>query len=450
MPTYTGNNQANIINGSGFADLIDGRGGSDLIDGGGGDDLIHGGDGADTIRGGEGNDQIFGDNGNDLIFGGLGNDILNGGSGNDTVSFDGNANAAGFRGAIVDLTAGTAIGGEGNDTLQNFENVSGSNFADQIKGSAGNNVLYGNGGNDSFTATLGIDTIDGGSGIDSVSFAGMGAVTANLALGTYRVNNANRGTMTGIEHLTGSANADVLTGNSGANTLDGRNGADIIAGGLGNDSLWGGGGSDRLIADGGDDILTGNYSFDGFVDHAADIFQIGANAGSVTISDFERGIDKLDLTAFGFDANGVSAYWSGSAVQSGFNTVLTLTGQNSEIVTICLQGVVEGHLLAPSDMINGSSSLIASPPAYPINGGNATPDVFVIDPLNGDVTIQHFENGLDKLDITLLMQQGWDGYLATATDGSAVLEFSNGSGDAFNVTLQGVDTALIDQSDYIF
>ena len=121
------------------------------------------------------------------------------------------------------------------------------------------------------------------------------------------------GIMINIEHLTGGAGNDILTGNAGLNKIDGGAGSDILAGGLGNDQMWAGAGSDRLIADGGNDELSGNYSFQGYGDNASDIFDIRTSAGTVTITDFEIGVDKLDFTDFNL---GNSSYWTGSAVQS--------------------------------------------------------------------------------------------------------------------------------------
>lgn len=426
MANINGTNGANNINGTALADRIDAKGGHD------------------TISAGAGNDTIYGGNGNDLISGGTGNDLIDGGAGIDTASYAGAAGAV-----TVNLGTGAASGADGIDTLVSIENVTGSNWADLITGSAGANFLSGGGGSDTFFVSGGIDTIDGGLGNDAIDFAGAANVTASLAAGTYG-HAGGSGSFTGIEHLIGGANGDMLTGNAGANKLDGKGGADTMAGGQGDDQLWGGGGSDRLVADGGNDYLVGDYAmFDGFVDNAADTFVIATSAGHVTVSDFNLGVDKLDLTHFGFDQNGNSPYWSGSAAQQGFDTVLTLSGQNGETVTITLQGVVEGHLLTTADMIGGSASLIAPPPVYPVNGGNGLADTFVIDPNNGNVVIDHFENGLDLLDISGFVNNGWGGFLSNLPDGSAVLEFTDGQGHDFTVTLPGFHYAYVDASDFI-
>ena len=426
MANINGTNGANNLNGTANADRIDAKGGHD------------------TVTAGAGNDTIYGGNGNDLINGGTGNDLIDGGTGIDTASY---ATASGA--VTINLGAGTASGADGIDTLISIENVIGSSWIDNITGSAGANFLSGGGGSDVFFVSGGVDTIDGGTGNDAIDFAGASGVSASLASGTYSFTGGS-GSMTSVEHLIGGGNADVLSGDAGANKLDGKGGADTMAGGQGADSLWGGGGSDRLVADGGNDYLVGDYGmFEAPVDNAADTFVIATSSGQITVADFNPGVDKLDLTHFGFGTNGQSAYWTGSAVQSGFDTVLTLNGQNGEVVSITLQGVVEGHLLTTGDMIGGSASLIPPPPTYPINGGNGLADTFVIDPNNGNVVISNFENGLDLLDVSGFINNGWGGYLSNLPDGSAVLEFTDGLGNDFTVTLPGFHYAYVDASDFI-
>ena len=89
-----------------------------------------------------------------------------------------------------------------------------------ISGNAGNNIL------------------DGGAGIDTVSYASAAAaVTVNLA-STVAQNTVGAGTDTllNFENLTGSNFNDTLTGNAGNNVLNGGAGADHLIGGLGNDT----------------------------------------------------------------------------------------------------------------------------------------------------------------------------------------------------------------------
>jgi Ca2+-binding RTX toxin-like protein len=69
----------------------------------------------------------------------------------------------------VDLRAGTM----GASTAENFENVIGTTFADQIKGDGQANVISGLGGDDTIRGRSGDDTLVGGKGNDTV-FGGRG------------------------------------------------------------------------------------------------------------------------------------------------------------------------------------------------------------------------------------------------------------------------------------
>lgn len=473
--TLKGNAANNNIQGGLGADLLIATAGTDVLNGGAGVDtasfaafasgvvasLTSGSysstSGAgqlvslESLIGSAFNDTLTGDGAANTINGGLGSDIMDGGAGVDTLSYAG-VQSHNFidlnSGVVTQQWLGQTVG---VDSVSNFENVTGGDNYDQITGSAANNVINGGGSSDVLIASLGIDYLDGGTGAnDTVEFQNVGAVVADLSTGTYTIDANNRGTLANIDHLKGGVMNDTLTGDGARNYLSGAAGDDVLAGGLGHDELWGGAGADRLIADGGNDLLVGNYDrVDGYGDAAADVFEIRTNAGNVTVSDFDIGVDKIDLTAFGFDQNGYSAYWSGAAVVDGVDTVLTLSGSNSEVVTIRLQGVAEGNGLSISDFVGGSGSLVPTP-QYPINGGDGIYTLTQITPAGGDRIIYGFENGLDQLDITQLMQTGWDGFLETAEDGDAKLHFFDGQGGDFSVTLDGVSIAQIDASDYIF
>jgi len=486
--TLKGNAGANTLQGAAGNDLLIATAGADVLDGGADIDTVNfsglsginaslasgtyssaGGTGAligiENIVGTAAADVITGDGANNVINGGAGNDALNGGAGLDTLSFEG---SAAFTYVNVDLSAGTAkqytnAGATvGIDTVSNFENVVGTAYNDTIKGTAGANQIFAGDGTDTLLATGGVDHLDGGAGaFDAVNFSGLGAVSASLTTNAYSIDANTFGTMANIEHLVGGASNDELTGNSGANKLNGEAGADTLRGGLGNDELWGGPGSDVLIADGGDDYVVGNWSMlSGFYDAAADIFEIRTTAGQATVADFQIGVDKLDLTAFGFDANGVSANWTGSASSDNTNTQLTLTHTNGQIVKILLNGVAAGEGFSMADMIGGSSSLIQANP-YPINGGNGLADTFVV--VNGGVmttggvsaTLLGFENGLDKVDLSFLQSPSpnnaaWDAQLFTNSGGEVVLHFDDSAGATFDLTIVGVTLAQWDQSDIVF
>lgn len=483
-------NIENVL-GSSFNDTIKGNGFNNRLDGGDGNDTFIASLGSDIIRGDAGidlisfaqlgaasivnlatgtytagtatgtlnsvenvtgsalDDTITGNAADNVIDGGLGSDILNGGAGIDTLKITANTSAPYNQGAFVNLTAGTSISYGQNDTISNFENVIGSDSSDYITGNAGNNIIHGGGATDTIYATMGVDHYDGDTGAnDAVYFTNQAGVTASLATGTYMFDANNHGTMANIDHLIGGSNNDTLVGDAANNRLDGDAGADVLQGGLGNDQLFGAAGSDRLIADGGNDELTGNYGIFDYGDDASDTFEVRTTAGNITIHDFEKGVDKLDLTDFNL---GSSTYWTASGAQTSLTEVtLTLTGQGQEVVNILLRGISDGYNLSLNDMIGGTAAIIPPPPP-PVVGGNGLADIFVILPqVTGCITISGFEDGLDLLDLTFLNQPNWDAAQGAASDGSVLLDFWNyASGDRFQVNLEGVGFGLIDQNDVI-
>jgi Ca2+-binding RTX toxin-like protein len=155
---------------------------------------------------------------NNTITGNAGNNILNGGLGVDTVSY---ATAT----AAVAVNLGSTLAqntvGAGTDTLTGFENLTGSNFNDTLTGNTGANVL------------------NGGLGIDTVSYAAATAAVAVNLSSTLAQNTVGAGTdtLSGFENLTGSNFNDTLTGNASNNVLNGGLSADTMLG-LGSNDVY--------------------------------------------------------------------------------------------------------------------------------------------------------------------------------------------------------------------
>ena len=133
-------------------------------------------------------------------------------------------------GVTVSLAAGTGSGGDAaGDTLSGIENLTGSAQADTLTGDGNANTLDGGGGDDTLNGGAGGDTLIGGSGSDTASYAASGAgVTVNLGAGTASGGDAAGDTLSGIENLIGSAQADTLTGDGGDNVLEGGAGGDTL------------------------------------------------------------------------------------------------------------------------------------------------------------------------------------------------------------------------------
>lgn len=210
------------INGTGNAlrNFITGNGANNIIDGGAGADSMSGGDGSDTYYVDNVDDSVIETNsdsvtggvdsvysslatytlgshvenlyinttaaangtGNGLenvIYAGDGNNVLDGRAGIDTVSY---ANASAAVSVTLSTSAQQNTGGSGLDTLKNFENLTGSSFADALTGNsaanvlnggAGNDTLNGGGGDDILIGGLGTDTLNGGTGADTYVFSSL-------------------------------------------------------------------------------------------------------------------------------------------------------------------------------------------------------------------------------------------------------------------------------------
>lgn len=301
----TGGANGDTIRSDSGNDVLDGSGGNDSLTGGSGEDFIIGGDGNDRIFGEDEQDRLQGHAGDDYLLGGAGNDTVNGGTGDDTV-----------------------IGGSGDDLLFGLAG------RDELTGGNGNDTLFGGEGDDRFFAQAGDDVVHGGTGSNTVHLGAgndqfFGALTGNDTV--YSI--------VGHDTLFGGGGDDVLWGQLGHDVIDGGDGNDQIQGGVGHDNLGGGAGndvfdagpgwdtidgglgSDTLIGGRGNDLLTGGAG--------ADTFVFNARGGWDTLTDFERGIDTIEITydAANFAQLGVSQngsdtviwYGSGGIILDDFN-----------------------------------------------------------------------------------------------------------------------------------
>jgi Ca2+-binding RTX toxin-like protein len=387
--------------GSNFADSIAGTAGDDWIDGGEGADTINAAGGNDTISyasatggrtvvlntsssdgkvlsnfenilGSSFGDVLSGDGNNNIIEGGLGNDILNGAGGIDTVSYSLSTAAVSINisaSTVIGVVANAATGGAGNDTLSNFEDITGSAFSDILIGDGNANVINGGDGNDLLMGGAGADTLNGGNGTDTASYANALSAIAVTINGAGTLGDANGDTLSGIENLVGSDFDDVLTGDSGNNMIVGGAGNDVINGVGGVDTIsyltaaaavsvnlsnagvnaTGGAGNDTLtnfeniIGSNLNDILTG--------DGASNTIEGGL--GNDTLD----GNGGLDTVSYENASGGVSVNISGVAV--------------SGIVANTSSGSAGNDLLSNFENITGSTfndTLIGSSAANTIDG----------------------------------------------------------------------------------
>lgn len=258
----------------GHHDVIDGFGGNDFLFGRAGNDTLRGGDGDDTLVGGSGNDTLSGGGGNDTFIFESGTDAISGGSGTDELQFRDVDIQSGFLGSLS-----FAILPESSPI-----------FYDALSG----DVLAG-------------ETV-------------LGRISQLSSIESIRMTNNN----------------DTLNDNNTGRTLKGDGGDDIIHGNGGNDTIFGGSGSDTITGDDGNDIIIGGTGLDTMTGGAGEDtfrFDTGIDARMVrsgnfilpgdTITDFETGIDQIDLTRM--DAN------SDAGGNQAFRLVQQFTGQAGEL-----------------------------------------------------------------------------------------------------------------------
>jgi len=282
--------------------------------------------------------------GDDVLVGGDGADTLNGGDGVDLADYSG-ATA----GLTVDIAYTRASTGEAaGDFMIDMENLTGSAFDDNLRGTHDANVIDGGGGGDIVYArggddtvmggagsdTLvaqdgddvlvggdGADTLNGGNGVDLADYSGATAeVTVDMAYTRANTGEAAGDFMIDMENLTGSAFDDDLRGTDGANVIDGGDGGDLIRGRAGDDTLIGGAGDDMLRGDAG-----------------ADTFVFATGAGADVVMDFEDDVDILQFDA-SLVAGGTAQDFVDTYADDSTGTVVIDIGNGN---TVTLWGITD-------------------------------------------------------------------------------------------------------------
>ncbi|MEM1401083.1 MAG: calcium-binding protein, partial [Pseudomonadota bacterium] len=109
---------------------------------------------------------------------------------------------------------------------------------------------------------------------------------ANTLAGTGGIDNMHGAK--GNDLMQAAGGNDYVFGEGGHDTLEGGAGDDWLEGGSSNDMMDGGLGNDTLVASRGKDELTGGAD--------ADVFLFKDTIRKATITDFEDGIDLIDLS----------------------------------------------------------------------------------------------------------------------------------------------------------
>ena len=342
--TLSGLDSEDLLIGTAGADTLTGGVGNDTIEGLGGDDRLEGGQNDDTLRGGDDDDLLIGGNGDDTLEGGAGNDDLRGDSGSDTMrggagddKIFGSAGADvldggddydvlyyqfSTDGVIASLATGLGSAGEAaGDTINGFEGMTGSQFADTLTGDGNDNFLAGNdgddtlnggGGHDAIFGDKGADRIFGGSGNDTLrGGAGEDEMHGELGDDIYFVDNAGDTVTelsgegrdlvyTSIDFDAAGAEIEVISARSDSGLtltasdidtiLRGGAGDEVLNGGIGNDMLFGGPGADSMTGGDGDD----RYFLDDVGDTVAELAEEGRDIVYTSV-DFDAGDSEIEV-----------------------------------------------------------------------------------------------------------------------------------------------------------
>lgn len=337
------------------------------------------GDDADDIFSGTSFDDVMiGNGGNDTFLLSGGSDVVDGGAGTDTLDY-----SSASSGQIVSLRDTRSQ--SGTEAVSGVEIGIGTEFDDVLVGSDNSDTLIGGDGDDFFYWSPGADVIDGGDGVDTYVFfsrpiaggpstqASSGAfetrvdlVTERLTFEHYNDPSLNPSTIViqGIENFTGSDSWDTIIGTDQSN---------ILIGGGGNDTIFGG--------RGGADTLTGGTGIDTFV--VAPRINGQVTTTHTTITDFEIGVDKIDLSIGGasylpFILSRVNTAISNIQDDGNGNAVLSISmAENSGLITqrVFFQGITAADLTASHFIL----------PDAPANGNFAINDGIVRGSLEGDI-----------------------------------------------------------------
>ncbi|SPO61924.1 Heme peroxidase (fragment) [Pseudomonas inefficax] len=241
----------------------------------------------------------------------------------------------------------------------------GTNGADILIGSAGNDVISGLDGADQLFGGLGNDILNGGLGADAMNGGGGNDTFVVDNVGDTVIEALNGGVdlvQTSLASYTLGANVENLTYTGVGNFIGGGNALDnIITGGAGNDLLNGGAGADRLVGGLGNDIYV--------VDNVADVVIEAMGAGTDTV--------RTSLASYGMANNIENLIYTGVGNFFG--------GGNT------LDNIISGG--AGNDLLNGGIG------ADRLVGGLGN-DTYMVDNA-GDVVIEAAGAGTDTVRTSL-------------------------------------------------
>ncbi|MEM9139335.1 MAG: M10 family metallopeptidase C-terminal domain-containing protein [Pseudomonadota bacterium] len=207
-----------------------------------------------------------------------------------------------------------------------------------------------------------------------------------------------------------------VEGTAGRDLIDGTEAADVLDGAAGNDRLRAGEGDDRLIDGAGRDALWGGQG--------ADIFVMVADGEPDTIKDFQSGVDRIDISAWGVTEVGqldmLVSRTGKTVLKNGSETLAIDTGQFG-IPDDILSGVSLDCAVAPAaplvvegtagnDKVRGTEAdeIIRDGAGRDALWGRGGSDVFQLVADGAPDAIKDLEVGVDQIDLSAWGATGID------------------------------------------
>jgi len=309
-----------------LGDSTAGAGNGDTIVAGSGFDTISTGGGSATVNSGTGDATIY-----------L-NDTISGSTINQYVWLDDGHSvvyANGQNDAVIATVGGQTITGGSSTTSELSVVLSGSSAGDLVSGGAGGTAVYdfSAGGNTIDGGTGGMFFVAGGNIADTINGGG-GAVVVFGAAGDSITFGNSAGVTTGLTQLIAGAGTESLGGASAVSSLDLIGSSDTAA----NDTLTGGFGNDTLQAGVGNETLTGGAGTNLFVLNTA----VDAG-GNITIADFAASATN-EIAFGGYSPSDVASALADGTEANG-NFTITLS-DNTTVTFVGVTGASEltGHI----------------------------------------------------------------------------------------------------------
>lgn len=228
--------------------------------------------------------------------------------------------------------------------------VNGTDKADRITGTAGNDIICAGAGNDVVNGLGGNDVIYGGLGNDRIN-AGSGADDVYGDAGSDYIDGGS-----GKDDISGGIGSDSISGGTEADIIDGDAGSDTIAGGAGDDAINGGPAKDQIRSGAGSDSCSKDRA-----DVHFDTCKLDAEAPEIgmqttQIRTFQAG-STIKLNWNVSDTSGVDKSWGSIGGPPGWVTWCGFGIQGNLVSGNAKSGTYQIECKLPEKAVNETYSL---------------------------------------------------------------------------------------------